>query len=569
MIPLGAADKVEGRAERRRRATRSRRSPARPVDARGRPRRTALGRAPPRCAAAHPVPRAGAGRGRPSWRATRRWWRSSATLPPTPDRRARRQIVAGNLDPALTQPERARLPRLAQRALPAPFDTTIDVTDSGLDDGTPRPLTRLPRGRRRPCNPDRIDYQSNYTADADTRDCTGHGTNVASIAAGYNASTRRANEDGAGFNYGLGRGAAGARSGVSKIFDCDGARGPASAPATRRLQRLRRRRAASRTTRGDWAGPASGGPTAPRRATTTRSCATPSPAPPATSRWSRCSRRATTATIGDGTRLDRRGSAKNVITVGRVRGRAARSGTDGCGTPTLSDNAAPDRHVLEPRADQRRPAKARPRRAGHAHHRRAARGARLRPRASCARPPSRRTYSLASGTSQAAPQVAGAAALVRDWYLDNVRARPSPSPAMTKALLINTATDLAAGPDNEPGLGEGQRSGSAFDSTRRASSTTSSPATCSATPGRPWCTPSRSTTPSKPVKVTLAWTDAAGTADRQRVRQRPRPRGRRRRADLPRQRLRRAPTRARGGAATRATTSRASTCRRAPRGASP
>ena len=52
-------------------------------------------------------------------------------------------------------------------------------------------------------------------------------------------------------------------------------------------------------------------------------------------------------------------------------------------------------------------------------------------------------YSLVSGTSQAAPQVAGAAALVRDWYEPQRGA--APSPALTKALLINTATDLAGG----------------------------------------------------------------------------------------------------------------------------
>ena len=52
-------------------------------------------------------------------------------------------------------------------------------------------------------------------------------------------------------------------------------------------------------------------------------------------------------------------------------------------------------------------------------------------------------YSLISGTSQAAPQVSGAAALIRRWY--EMTEGGVPSPALTKALLINTATDLAGG----------------------------------------------------------------------------------------------------------------------------
>ncbi len=57
-------------------------------------------------------------------------------------------------------------------------------------------------------------------------------------------------------------------------------------------------------------------------------------------------------------------------------------------------------------------------------------------------------YSLQSGTSQAAPAVSGAAALIRDWY-DRVHG-PPPSPALTKAIMVNTATDLAGG-DNGKG----------------------------------------------------------------------------------------------------------------------
>jgi len=52
------------------------------------------------------------------------------------------------------------------------------------------------------------------------------------------------------------------------------------------------------------------------------------------------------------------------------------------------------------------------------------------------------TYGFSVGTSFAAPAAAGAAAAVRKWY--NVTLKPgfNPSPAMTKAILINGARDL-------------------------------------------------------------------------------------------------------------------------------
>src|SRR3954452_2429247 len=52
-------------------------------------------------------------------------------------------------------------------------------------------------------------------------------------------------------------------------------------------------------------------------------------------------------------------------------------------------------------------------------------------------------YSLSSGTSHSAPVVAGMAALTRDWF---TRTQGSPpSPALVKALILNTATDIAGG----------------------------------------------------------------------------------------------------------------------------
>ncbi len=58
-------------------------------------------------------------------------------------------------------------------------------------------------------------------ADADARDCGGHGTNVAGIIAGFNNQTGQTHEDAQGFNYGVGIQPFG-QIGATKIFKCAG-----------------------------------------------------------------------------------------------------------------------------------------------------------------------------------------------------------------------------------------------------------------------------------------------------------------------------------------------------------
>ena len=122
-------------------------------------------------------------------------------------------------------------------------------------------------------------------------------------------------------------------------------------------------------------------------------------------------------------------------------------------------------------------------------------------------------YTTSSGTSHSTPAIAGACALVRQNFINN--ALTPPSPAMTKAFLVNAARYLngvSAGdtlPSPNQGMGE-VNLGTAFDGVPRvlrdqvgADKFTASGQTRTFT--------GAITDSSKPFRVTLAWTDAPGS----------------------------------------------------------
>lgn len=121
-------------------------------------------------------------------------------------------------------------------------------------------------------------------------------------------------------------------------------------------------------------------------------------------------------------------------------------------------------------------------------------------------------YTVSSGTSHAVPAVAGACALLRQDFINH--GLPAPSPAMTKAYLMNATRYLNGARAGDSLWSSGQGMGElylarAFDGAMRIlrdqrpeDIVTASGQTCVFT--------GRIAAPNTPFRVTLAWTDAPG-----------------------------------------------------------
>ena len=121
-------------------------------------------------------------------------------------------------------------------------------------------------------------------------------------------------------------------------------------------------------------------------------------------------------------------------------------------------------------------------------------------------------YTVSTGTSHSTPAVSGACALVRQYFINNSNAPPSP--AMTKAYLMNSARYLTGVNANDKlwsanqGMGE-LNLGAAFDGAWRILRD-QLPAEKFTAAGQTRSYPGTVPDPTKPVHVTLAWTDVPG-----------------------------------------------------------
>lgn len=117
-------------------------------------------------------------------------------------------------------------------------------------------------------------------------------------------------------------------------------------------------------------------------------------------------------------------------------------------------------------------------------------------------------YSNCSGTSMASPHAAGTSALLTQWWRDR-NGGATPSPAMIKALLINGAKPMGATSIPNTNVGWGRIDIPASMGMDYTSSVTTDQSAVLTSVGQVWEATYGAPETGKPLKISLAWTDAA------------------------------------------------------------
>ncbi|MGB9776676.1 MAG: S8 family serine peptidase [Anaerolineae bacterium] len=424
------------------------------------------------------------------------------------------QILAGNLNAAGTQPSApGYLAWLQARGFSTnPNDYPIvDVTDDGIDDGDATPIHADFYVLGSTSNSDRLAYNYNWTSDPSADGGGGHGNINASIVAGYNDRTGFPYEDGNGYNYGLGVNPYGRVAG-SKVFKNSGEWDTLATPT----QLINNSYSlGARISSNSWGCiyPYCPGDYDSESQEYDYRVRDARPTVTGNQEMVIVFAAGNDGNYGSNT-VGSPGTAKNVITVGAAENYRP-DWTDGCGVgPSGADNAQ-DIISFSSRG---------PTDDGRVKPDIVAPGTHIQGAASqspnydgggvCNKywPAGQTLYAASSGTSHSTPAVAGAASLVYYWYQTRYGAGQLPSPAMVKAYLINATrylTGVGAGgnlPSNSQGFGE-VHLGLAFDDTPRMLVDQSH---IFGNSGQTYQISGIVADPSRPFRVTLAWTDAPG-----------------------------------------------------------
>lgn len=416
------------------------------------------------------------------------------------------QIIADDLTADRTAPRGPGYAAwLAAHGFSSTFGFAIDVSDTGLDRGVITP-DKLHPDFLDSNKQSRVLYARDYTSELDPGDIAGHGTINLSIAGGASTSSDKDFRDTAGFNYGLGI-APFALLGSSKIFQSGGAFDLIE-PYTKLVSDAYRDGA--RVSSNSW-GETSNTYSIDSQEYDSR-VRDAAPDQPGNQEITICF---AGGNAGFNKSVSAPSTAKNVISVAAGEN-FRKDGTDGCNVKDTDADSAMDIAFFSsggPLDDGRiKPDITAP---GTHIEGAASQHPQFDGSSVCGDfdkpyfPMGQTLYTWSSGTSHATPQVAGAAALVRQYLINRSE---QPNAALIKALLLNTTTymtgERAGGDLPQARQGWGLLNlNRAFDNTPKIFINQTN---TFADSGQEFVITGEVKDSTQPFRVTLAWTDAPG-----------------------------------------------------------
>lgn len=437
------------------------------------------------------------------------------------------QIIAGNVTTSggnIVPSGPGYLAWLATKGFPTTPASypIVDVVDDGVDIGSASNVLHPDFHQFGSLsNPDRIPYMNNCTQDTSGNGVGGHGNINAGIVASYNNRTGSPHVDSLGYRIGLGVSPYG-RVASTKVFRNYAGWDDSKCGGTDQGVVAASYNAGAALTSNSWGAAVYGAYNASSQA------------------YDALTRDASSSTAGNqqmlhifaagnqgstSNSIDAPGTAKNVLTVGATENVRNNGTADGCGIsaannaddiatfssrgPTDDGRIKPD--IMAPGTHVQGPASQDPNFNGSSVCGAAGNDGQYPP-TDAYYPAGQTLYTWSSGTSHSTPAVAGAASLLYNYYGRTLQVGHTPSPAMIKALLLNSTrylTGLSANdtlPSSNQGWGD-VNLGRLFDSTPRQSL---DQGVILNETGQTYEWNGAIASGSQPFRVTLAWTDAPG-----------------------------------------------------------